>query len=531
VTITTSNQYNNRLQPGVISASGPSATIFSHTFCYVNCYSGAPNANNGNVQSDTDNIVPANDAIYKYVTLNRLISAQATNQWGDAYTYDPFGNLYQKTQLVAAWVRAFRPKFQRQHPNQLSNIGLVYDGAGNVLRDNFGTQYSYDAENRIATAGAWSYSYDGDGKRVLRTSGPTAGSTYWYLPIGNLSDEVPLENTLDNQRDIYLNGRLVVRLGFYYTRFPNLYVLYDQIGSSRVSIDHRWDGVIGHANGPTYSNYYPFGGYITQPADATLEQRFTGKIRDAETGNDYFGARYFTSSMSRFMSPDWSAQAEPIPYAKIGDPQTLNLYSYVRNNPLSGIDVDGHAPLNCSGGNAAGIGCLTVAARDAGFGINSSVLMQVARFLGFQVNQGKRGLTYTTVKGGPREEVWQTRFQVSEPSAHSGFIVQEVFVYNDEDRSTQFDRWWEAWYVPSDRTATFGVLGGDFYDDQNQDVSGRRTDLAAKYYEGLTFEDLERLGFKAGSIPGAGPLWATHKDPGLSVDTPDALWRTYVAPK
>lgn len=70
--------------------------------------------------------------------------------------------------------------------------------------------------------------------------------------------------------------------------------------------------------------------------------RYTGKERDTESGNDYFGARYYASSMGRFMSPDWSAQASPVPYAVMGDPQSLNLYSYVRNNPLSRRDLDGH---------------------------------------------------------------------------------------------------------------------------------------------------------------------------------------------
>jgi hypothetical protein len=46
--------------------------------------------------------------------------------------------------------------------------------------------------------------------------------------------------------------------------------------------------------------------------------------------------------MGRFMSPDWSAKAEPVPYAKLGNPQSLNLYSYVWNNPLSRDDPDGH---------------------------------------------------------------------------------------------------------------------------------------------------------------------------------------------
>jgi RHS repeat-associated protein len=72
------------------------------------------------------------------------------------------------------------------------------------------------------------------------------------------------------------------------------------------------------------------------------DYKFTGKERDTESGLDYFGARYYASGMGRFMSPDWAAKAEPVPYSKLDDPQTLNLYSYVRNNPLSGVDPDGH---------------------------------------------------------------------------------------------------------------------------------------------------------------------------------------------
>jgi hypothetical protein len=46
--------------------------------------------------------------------------------------------------------------------------------------------------------------------------------------------------------------------------------------------------------------------------------------------------------MGRFMSPDWSAKEEPVPYAVLTDPQSLNLYSYVGNNPLAKADADGH---------------------------------------------------------------------------------------------------------------------------------------------------------------------------------------------
>jgi RHS repeat-associated protein len=59
-------------------------------------------------------------------------------------------------------------------------------------------------------------------------------------------------------------------------------------------------------------------------------------------------ARYYNSATGRFLSPDWSAKVEPVPYAKLGNPQSLNLYSYVYNNPLSKVDPDGHL-ANCSG--------------------------------------------------------------------------------------------------------------------------------------------------------------------------------------
>jgi len=72
--------------------------------------------------------------------------------------------------------------------------------------------------------------------------------------------------------------------------------------------------------------------------------RYTGKERDAESGLDFFGARYYASTTGRWMSPDWAEKPEDVPYATMGDPQSLNLYNYVGNNPLSRADADGHMP-------------------------------------------------------------------------------------------------------------------------------------------------------------------------------------------
>jgi RHS repeat-associated protein len=73
--------------------------------------------------------------------------------------------------------------------------------------------------------------------------------------------------------------------------------------------------------------------------------KWTGKERDAETGNDNFDARYYSSTYGRFLSADWSAVPAPVPYANLTNPQTLNLYAIVRDNPESYADLDGHCCL------------------------------------------------------------------------------------------------------------------------------------------------------------------------------------------
>jgi RHS repeat-associated protein len=89
----------------------------------------------------------------------------------------------------------------------------------------------------------------------------------------------------------------------------------------------------------TEANYF-YGGLLR------CAYKFTGKERDSESNLDNFGARYFTSTMGRFMTPDWAARPTAIPYAVFGDPQSLNLYGYVRNDPVSRADADGHCPAS-----------------------------------------------------------------------------------------------------------------------------------------------------------------------------------------
>jgi RHS repeat-associated protein len=65
-----------------------------------------------------------------------------------------------------------------------------------------------------------------------------------------------------------------------------------------------------------------------------MPHQFTGKERDPESNLDNFGARYDSSQLVRFMSPDPTG----IAMANPSDPQELNLYGSIRNNPLTFVD-------------------------------------------------------------------------------------------------------------------------------------------------------------------------------------------------
>ena len=87
----------------------------------------------------------------------------------------------------------------------------------------------------------------------------------------------------------------------------------------------------------------PFGdGAVTAGScTVTTPDFFTGKPRDTESYLDDFGARYLSSQWGRWMSPDWSAAPSGVPYAAFTNPQSLNLYAYVGDDPIDGEDATG----------------------------------------------------------------------------------------------------------------------------------------------------------------------------------------------
>ncbi len=85
------------------------------------------------------------------------------------------------------------------------------------------------------------------------------------------------------------------------------------------------------------------------PIQGTNTRKFTGKERDAETGLDYFGARYDGSRIGRFITADPRLNIQ----ASLTDPQRWNRYAYGLNNPLRVIDPDGREPVKNQMGTAA----------------------------------------------------------------------------------------------------------------------------------------------------------------------------------
>jgi RHS repeat-associated protein len=90
------------------------------------------------------------------------------------------------------------------------------------------------------------------------------------------------------------------------------------------------------------ADFYPYGGERPYTNTCPQNYKFEGKERDTETGNDDFGARYYSNGFGRWLSADWSAIVAPVPYANLTVPQTLNLYSMVADDPESFADLDGH---------------------------------------------------------------------------------------------------------------------------------------------------------------------------------------------
>ncbi len=197
----------------------------------------------------------------------------------------------------------------------------AYDAQGNLTNHPWIGQMSYDGEGQIwrhiKGGTTVEFTYDGEGRRVKKRVGTAPPTIYVYDATGQLAaDYGTADGTLN---------------------CGTCYITADHLGSTRLTT-----GATGDTAEPRCIDYFPFGEEIPRPGvdcyTPTTEprQKFTGKERDQETDLDYFIARYYSGGQGRFTSPD-------LPFADqhVEDPQSWNLYSYVRNNPLRYTDPTG----------------------------------------------------------------------------------------------------------------------------------------------------------------------------------------------
>jgi len=174
-----------------------------------------------------------------------------------------------------------------------------------------------------STTASVNYTYDGDGKRVMNS----AGTYYWTMASGNQLSDTPGAGA--GNEYIFFAGQ---RIAWVDSSGTVRYYWGDHLGTTRIVTDA--------AGNVCYdADFYPFQGerapYVS---NCTPAYKFAGMKFDQESGNYYTLNRSYPPNLGRWMSPD------PLG-GDISNPQSLNRYAYVLNNPVNFIDPLG---LQCS---------------------------------------------------------------------------------------------------------------------------------------------------------------------------------------
>jgi len=159
--------------------------------------------------------------------------------------------------------------------------------------------------------------YDGDGGRV-KVITPVLTTTY----IGSLFEK---DSSGKTTKHIYFGPNKICSK----ESTGNAYYIHpDHLGSSNITTNQIGTQV-------SLTEFTPYGSTSKQTGAYDPKYKFTGKELDA-TGLYFYGARYYDPEIGRFISADTIVQ-------RLYDPQSLNRYSYCRNNPLKYTDPTGHS--------------------------------------------------------------------------------------------------------------------------------------------------------------------------------------------
>jgi len=338
--------YNSQMQLASLAYTKTGSTLFSLTYNYGT-------GNNGQIQSITDNVDSTRTTTFTYDPWSRLKTA-SNSQWSIAETYDRYGNRNAQTPPVN-FSQAANPV-----TNRLPSP-YAYDAAGNMTNDGSNTLV-YDAESRSISgtngAASGAYVYDGNSLRVKRClsncTSPTTTTVYLFSGSKVIAEYDNGAAVASPSREyIYSGAQLIATIAGGATSYHHP----DHL-SVRVSTDSSGNTVrtFGH---------FPFGEVWYETGTAS-KWKFTSYERDSESQNDYAMARFYVNRLGRFSSPDPLA-------GSVADPESLNRYAYVLNDPPNLADPTGAGPFclldengNCHGGGGGGSCTIDGFAADCG---------------------------------------------------------------------------------------------------------------------------------------------------------------------
>src|SRR5229473_3042048 len=313
----------DRLQMTALQYAKGGTTLFNLTYAY-----GSAGSNNGQISGITDGVDNGRNVNYGYDPLARLSTALTVGsanypQWGLSMTYDRYGN--RTAQTVTAGTGPSNSVSVDATTNRI--VGLGYDANGNMTNDG-SNSLVYDAENRALSATnastSGTYTYDGNGLRVTKVAGGT--TTVYVFSGGKVIAEY------DNGAGVASPSREYIYSG------AQLLAKIESGGTTYYHADHLSARLLTDSSGNTLGQrgHFPFG-ETWYETGTTTKFKFTTYEHDAESGNDYALARYSVNRLGRFSSPDPVAGSN-------GNPQLLDRYSYVTNDPTNLADPSGLCP-------------------------------------------------------------------------------------------------------------------------------------------------------------------------------------------
>ena len=318
----------------------------------------------GNIRILSDSLTPSRTRMYTYDDLDRLIDANSQMYDGYlVYSYDKIGNMTYNC-------RKGNYEYDSDHPHAVKRIknsngviveSYIYDANGNMT-SRVGKTLTYNYDNmptRINYGSTYVDSvYDALGNRVTKTVSGQATTKY----VGQLYECTSGVCT----KYIFAGTKRIAQV----KGTDTYYYHTDHLESSTVITDQNGNKV-------EELLYYPFGEIFSDSSPTKVKYKFAGHELDSETQLIYMKARYYDPKLARFVSADPVVPVRVELYnfrdftmsqfRQLSNPQALNRYSYVVNNPIVFRD-----PLGLAG-KASWVNYVST-----GLGIGSAVAGTVA---------------------------------------------------------------------------------------------------------------------------------------------------------